>query len=63
MKISNPEKIILWSFIVLTFIGGMLFEYYQYDHVGVGAMIVGYIFGWNGKKWYDEAKKSEGARR
>lgn len=58
MKITKPDVFVPLAFIVLTFIGCVLFEYHQHDFTGVSATIVGYIFGWSGKKWYDEAKKS-----
>ena len=63
MKITRPDVFVLLVFIVLTFIGSVSVEYYQYGYAGAGATVVGYIFGWSGKKWYDEAKRSSGGGR
>lgn len=43
----------LWFILIVTFVCVLAFEYYANSWVGTSAVIVGYIFGWHGKKWYN----------
>jgi hypothetical protein len=44
----------LWLILIVTFVCVLAFEYYTNSWVGTSAVIVGYIFGWHGKKWYND---------
>ena len=43
----------IWALLIMTFVCVAIFEYYVNGWTGVGAVTVGYIFGWHGKKWYN----------